>query len=171
MCEKPVTVVTAVTHTSLTATGHLLAYGLARDLDDPLRLAVDTGQCVGTSLAGETQPGALQSGPERARFDAERDTTPLCKSRRGGVGGLFVEVEVGVVRPADELRALLRVDALFVLGFVRLPAHLLEVGWFLAGLAVPGVDSPSVEETPEYLEEPGDGVPALGGFRVSSGRF
>ncbi len=43
MCEKPVTVVTAVTHTSLTASGHLLAYGLAPDLDNPLRLALNTG--------------------------------------------------------------------------------------------------------------------------------
>src|SRR3712207_6625092 len=48
MCEKPVTVVTAVTHTSLTAPDHLLAYGLAPDLDNPLRLALNTGQRVGS---------------------------------------------------------------------------------------------------------------------------
>src|SRR3712207_6718366 len=117
MYEKPVTVVTAVTHTSLTATGRLLAYGLAPDLDNPLRLAAHTGQCVGTSLAGEAQLGTFQGCPERARLDAERDTAPLREACHGGVGGILFEVEVGIVCPTNKLRTLLRVDALFILGF------------------------------------------------------
>src|SRR3712207_4108318 len=125
MCEKPITVVTAVTHTSLTA-GRPLPYGTAPDLDNPLRLALNTGERVGTSLAGEAQLGTFQGCPERARLDAERDTAPLREARHGSVGGILFEVEASIVRPADELCALLRVDALFVLGCVALPTHLLE---------------------------------------------
>ena len=62
---------------------------------------------------------------------------------------------MNVVRPADEVRVFLRVDALVVLSFVAFPAHLLEVGGFLPRLAIPGVGAASVEEAPEYLDEPG----------------